>query len=98
MFEEFKSQFPEFWKRQQMKAEQIKEQNRKDQKMYDLFLDIEERAKERNNKHSQEIVEMAEWVIEVYSRLEEEEDKVRELEEEVEHFKELIADLRSGYR
>ena len=95
MFEEFKSQFPEFWKRQQMKAEEIKEQNRYDQRMYDLFLEIEELAKERNMKGAQE---QAKWVIEVYSRLEEEEDKVRVLEEEVEHFKELVADLRSGYR
>ena len=95
MFEEFKSQFPEFWKRQQMLAEKRKEQNRYDQRMYDLFLEIEERAKERNMKNAQE---QAEWVIEVYSRLEEEEDKVHALEEEVEHFKELVADLRSGYR
>lgn len=92
MFEEFQSQFPEFWKRQQMKAEKIKEQNRYDQRMYDLFLEIEEVAKERNNKHAQE---MAKWVIEVYSRLEEEEDKVHALEEEVESLKEWIYELRS---
>lgn len=93
MFEEFKDSFPDLWERQQ-RAKRLREQQLKQDKlMYELFLELEELTKERGMKQAQE---RAEWVLDLFERYEESEQKIHELEEEVEHFKEIVDDLRSG--
>lgn len=92
MFEEFRDSFPDLWERQQRAKRLREQQHKQDQFMYDMHLDLLDYAESGDIPF---IKKQAEWVIEVYSRLEEEEDKVHSLEEEVEYLKECIYELRS---